>query len=526
MSTAPKVTPFPPVNEAVPPPEPEAPWIAPLPLPPLTEPVPILSTELLPDPLRDWLGDTAERLGVVPEFVATPALVMAGSLLGRNLTIRPKARDSWTEVPNLWGALVGRPSSMKTPSIGEAMRPTRLLAKEADASWRAATAIQNARAEVLAEKRRGALKRAAKDGADDSALSREVEDLDQKIEAARLAARRTRYVVNDATPEALHTILSENPRGIALVRDELAGFIAGLDREGHENERPFYLECWSGGTAGGYESDRIIRGNTAAPGPCVSIIGGIQPGRISRLVRGAVGQGDEADGFLQRFQLVVWPDDATPSPGVDRAPDRGALDRATAIFRVLDTRRPEDFGATLEEGSLPFLRFDPDAQDLFDTWLSLHRDRTRGADLEKCPAFEGHLTKYRKLTPALALIFHAVAVADGAPAGPVSAEALDLALNWTDFLELHARKLYHPELRGDASAAHALAEKIRAGAVVDGMSIKEITERDWSGLTRTGLVHAGIDLLEASGWVRRETEPTGGRNRVNVRINPLLRREA
>ena len=526
MSTGPKVAPFLPVDEAVPPPPEDAPWGAPLPLPPLTEPVPTLSSEMLPEALREWLSDAAERLGVVVEFVAVTALVMAGSLLGRNLTIRPKARDSWTEVPNLWGAKVGRPSSMKSPSDGEATAPVRRIAKESDKIYRATLAVHNARAEALTEKRRGALKRASREGADEVAIAAEVADLDQKIEEARLAARRIRYTVNDATQEALHKLLEENPRGLAMVRDELAGFIASLDREGYENYRSFLLECWSGGTAGGYESDRIMRGNTAAAGPCVSIIGGIQPGKLARLVRGATGNGDEADGFLQRFQLVVWPDDATPHPGIDRAPDGRAFNRALAIFRALDTRRPEDFGATLEEGSLPYLRFDPDAQDIFDDWLRCHRDRTRSAELEKCPAFEGHLTKYRKLVPALALIFHAVAMADGAVAGPVTAEALDLAINWSDFLELHARKLYYPELRGDASAAHALAEKIQVGAVVDGMSIKEITERDWSGLTRTGMVHAGIDLLEAALWVRRETEPTGGRSRVNLRLNPSLRRQS
>jgi hypothetical protein len=499
-------------------------WAARKPLPPLTEPVPTLSPELLPESLRDWLADSAERLGVVIEFVAAPALVMAGSLLGRNLTIRPKARDSWTEVPNIWGMAIGRPSSMKTPSIGEATRLVRALAQEADRTWRAAMAIQKARGEVLAEKRRGALKRAAKDGADDASLAEEVADLDRKIEAARLAARRVRYVVNDATQEALHVILEENPRGVAMVRDELPGLIASLDREGYENYRSFLLECWSGGTAGGYESDRIIRGNTAAPGPCLSIFGGAQPGKVAPLVRGATSQGEKADGFIQRFQLVVWPDDATPSPGIDRAPDRKAFERALSVFRALDSRRPEDFGATLEEGSLPFLRFGREAQELFDDWLRSHRDRTRAADLEKCPAFEGHLTKYRKLVPALALIFHALAIADGEKPGPVSAEALDLSFNWADFLELHARKLYHPELRGDATAAHALAEKIKTRAVVDGMGVRDITERDWSSLTRAGYVHAGLDILEAAGWVRRQVEATGGRSKTTVRLHPDFRR--
>ena len=43
-----------------------------------------------------------------------------------------------------------------------------------------------------------------------------------------------------------------------------------------------------------------------------------------------------------------------------------------------------------------------------------------------------------------------------------------LPIRWCEFLEAHARKLYAIELHAGASAAHALAAKIEAGAVVDG----------------------------------------------------------
>ena len=47
-------------------------------------------------------------------------LAMAGALGGR-LEMRPKARDGWGVVPNLWGAAVGRPSTMKTPALAPAL---------------------------------------------------------------------------------------------------------------------------------------------------------------------------------------------------------------------------------------------------------------------------------------------------------------------------------------------------------------------------------------------------------------------
>jgi len=54
------------------------------------------------------------------------------------------------------------------------------------------------------------------------------------------------------------------------------------------------------------------------------------------------------------------------------------------------------------------------------------------------PALEGHIAKYRKLVPALALINH---LADACE-GPVSEEALVKALALTKYVESHARRVY------------------------------------------------------------------------------------
>ncbi len=47
---------------------------------------------------------------------------------------------------------------------------------------------------------------------------------------------------------ALCDVLRANPQGVLVLRDELAGLIAELDREGMEGSRSFYLTGWSGKT--------------------------------------------------------------------------------------------------------------------------------------------------------------------------------------------------------------------------------------------------------------------------------------
>ena len=57
---------------------------------------------------------------------------------------------------------------------------------------------------------------------------------------------RKRLVVNDATIEKLGELLKENPNGLILVRDELSGWLAKLNKEEYQTDRAFYLECFDG----------------------------------------------------------------------------------------------------------------------------------------------------------------------------------------------------------------------------------------------------------------------------------------
>lgn len=519
MSTEPR--PFPTLASAIPPAPEEEPWPARQALPPSRTPAPSMPPDLLPLAFRDWITDESERLGACIEFLAIPAAVAAGSLLGRSLSVRPKARNSWTVTPNLWGQSIARPSGMKTPSANAGLYPLRRLAAEEMDRCKQTRAKAKARLDVLAAQR-AALLRAAKKTSTD-ALAADVAALDARIEETRPSAARRRYIVNDCTVEALQVILAENPRGVFQYRDELNGFYGMLSRDGHEADVGYYLEAYEGGLSGAYESDRIARGNVRADGPCVSMFGTIQPGPIHRQVEGAVAGRDRATGWIQRFQLSVFPDEAGDGRGVDRAPNLKAREMAFRAFRVLDEAdRLRDFGAQQEDGALDFLRLTPDAQGVFSEWLEEHHAAIR--DVGNAPAFEEYLVKQRKTVPALALIFHTldVAVGSGRP-GPVSAGAIDLAVQWASFLRLHAEKLFSLELRQGETAAHALAARLVRRAVPDVLTVADLGERDWSGLGRPALVHAALDVLEPLGWVRREYQATPGRTRTVVRVHPDFR---
>jgi putative DNA primase/helicase len=487
-----------------------------------------MTAEMIPTPLRDWLVDIARRMQCSLDFPAVGAVVALATIVGRQMTIRPKARDDWVCVPNLWGGIVGRPGFMKTPALQAVLRVLDRFVEEAQeeygeglAEYKTKLAVKKARVGAAREDLKKAAKKKEATDADLAKLAREAvpDMLREEVPTLR------RYVVNDTTVEKLGVILQENPNGVLLFRDELTGFLKTLDKFGHESDRAFFLESWNGQNPFTY--DRIERGTVFIPAVVVSILGGIQPGPLGRYLRGAsTGTGEEDDGLIQRFQLVVYPDQPEGWQVVDEPPDAEARDRAYAVYEALNDLDPAEVGAVVGDGdvALPYLHFADDAQDVFYEWWRRLEAKIRSG--HEGPALESHLSKFRSLLPSLALLFHLVDVVDGDPPGPVSAEATGMAVAWCDFLEAHARRIYALGTGADTEPARRLAERIKEGDVNNPFTAREIARKAWSGLTQSEDVSIAIGLLELNGWVygvERSPGPEGGRRTTVYHLNPRLR---
>src|SRR5262249_816011 len=216
-------------------------------------------------------------------------------------------------------------------------------------------------------------------------------------------------------------ILAQNPNGILAHRDELVSLLKTLDREEFAAARGFFLTAWSGTAP--YKFDRITRGKTHIEAACLSLLGSTQPGRLADYVRRALTGGAGDDGLIQRFGLLVWPDQNPAWKDIDRYPDSEAREAAWRVFDSFDSLQPEDIGAETDQfDRLPFLRLDEAAQDEFLEWRKDLESKLRAGDL--MPAMESHLLKYRKLVPSLALVSH---LSDGGT-GPLDRPALLRAL--------------------------------------------------------------------------------------------------
>jgi putative DNA primase/helicase len=491
--------------------EPE-PWPDPEPLPTALPPVAPFVADLLPDALRPWIGDIAERMQCPPDYPAVGALVTLSSVVGRQVGIRPKRHDDWTVVPNLWGIVVGRPSLLKTPAIQEPIRMVEVLEAIARKDHENAERDHAADALVAEAKGKEAKARIGKAiKAGDSALAHAL--------AAEVAVDpdplvRRRYLTQDPTVEKLGELLRDNPRGILVFRDEILGFLRSLDREGREGSRAFFLEAWNG--TGRFTFDRIGRGTVEVEAACVSVLGAIQPGPLGDYLVVAIRGGMGDDGLVQRFQLAVWPDAPGTWRNVDRWPDTQARRAAREVYARLDALDPKAIGATQDEGdTLPWLRFDEEAQGEFDAWRGDLEARLRTGDLH--PALESHLAKYRSLVPSLALLCHLCDLPEG---GPVGAVSLLRALAWAEYLETHARRIYAPALAPDMAAAVELDRRLCD--LPSPFTARDVYRKNWRYLDADGTAAALIVLADYH-RIRAEASEGPGRPTVRYEVNPALR---
>ena len=489
-------------------------WPEPVSLPDGLSPVDALFPQMLPEAIAPWVFDISERMQCPPDYVGIAALVGLGSVLGRKVAIRPQRNTDWQEVSNLWGCIVGRPGDLKSPAMTEALKPLRRLEVKASELYRAAS-DEHERARQIWKLKRDAAENAAKE----TLKKNPAADISPPDVPEPQEPVESRYVTNDTTYEKLGEILAQNPNGVLAHRDELVSLLKTLDREEYAPARGFFLTAWSGTQP--YKFDRISRGGTHIEAACLSLLGSTQPGRLAEYVRRAHAGAAGDDGLIQRFGLLVWPDQKPRWEDIDRSPNSEAKEAAWRCFEDFDSLLPGAIGAETDQfEAVPFLRFDEAAQADFLEWRKSLESKLRSDELT--PAMASHLAKYRKLVPSLALINH---LADGGT-GPVNQVALLRALELAEYLESHAHRAYGAGAEAEVAAAKAILAHIRKGDIDDNFCARDIYRRGWGKLKDRDQVVAGLNLLSDLDWIvagESGKPPEGGRPTTRYRINPRAR---
>jgi putative DNA primase/helicase len=475
-------------------------WPEPSPLKQELLPVEPFTPDLLPDSIRPFAVDLAKRLETPLDLPGVMAMLTVSGATNRRAFIRPKVNDDgYRIIPNLFGGVIGRPGILKSPVMSATTKPLMELEKE----WRA---------------------KYAEDLEEYTAKCAKLAEGDDKP----IKPTMRRLVVHDATWEKYQQLLAENPDGLLMKLDEGTSWLELMERGGREGERQFHLSAWSGDTD--VSSDRIGRGNTFVPAACETIILGIQPQRFRDFMSpGEDGVPLDADGLIQRFALLVWPDTDDEYQFVDEKPDEEARRRyALIISRITELT---------ESDPLEF-RFDDAGQDLFRAFMLANMAQAR--DRKTPELMAGHMAKYDKAFCAIALLCQLCdrMAAQSSRVGTctqqkkpaevvvVSYENTMRAYRWLEYLSSHARRIYAVAGSPEQLAAEYLSDKIRANAFSsDTVTVREIQQKDWSLLKTPEKIKEACKLLVSANWLRdvsKQPGAKGGRPELRYAINPRV----
>lgn len=232
---------------------------------------PSFPVSILPPALADFIKAEHQAMGADLSALAMAALAGVGAALTSETKVQ--VGDAWYERPIFFVALIGDPSTMKSPVIAKATKALSKIDNDLDAAWRVQKSIWDQ------------LKVAG------------------NTKPAPYPAKPARCIIQDATPEKTAEILARGPAGSLMLLDELAGWLASFDRYGSgASSRAFYLTAFNGGP---YLKDRVGQGvrdenaEIRVDNLALCILGGIQPDRLAGL------RDLTSDGLLQRFLVVL-----------------------------------------------------------------------------------------------------------------------------------------------------------------------------------------------------------------------------
>jgi hypothetical protein len=421
---------------------------------------PLLPRGLTPSVIEEFAFEQGEIMGADPAGLAAGALVICAAVVSDKILLKVKRHDDWTEAARIWVALIGDPSSKKTPIMLRVARP---LNKIDAKMWH----------EYIKAKEQY------------DALSAEQRRTEPKPKQKRLR-------IEDTTIEAAQEILKDSPDGVFCYQDELSGWFGGMDKyaggsRAAAKDRGFWLQAYNGGS---YGYHRVTRGSGLIENLSVSMLGGIQPEPMRKVAADTV-----ADGLIQRLiPVVLKPAVVGKDEGEEETPQEAGEKYNDLIKRLHALEQPfEDY------------RFDDGALRIRRQLEQKHHDLIAVEAINKKLA--AHIGKYDGLFARLCLIWQCIENPQSIFITEATARRVRDFMH--RFLLPHAIAFYARVLglsdeheRLTAVAGYILARRL-----------DRITNRDVQRGDRTMRkldrrdIESIFNQLDALGWVTREPGP-------------------
>jgi hypothetical protein len=232
----------------------------------------VFPIDIFPKDYQKYIIECNRTLSMDIDFMGCSLLWLASVIIGNSMVIEVK--KGWIEKSSLWMALVGKAGIGKTPSIKMILRPLlKINNREISRYMNEADKY-----EVF------------------KTLSKEEKDRTEQIQKPR----KTQFIANDITIEALVDLHEENKNAVGVFKDELAGWLKDMNKYRAGSDLEFWLSTWSGDPA---NFNRLSRKGSFVQNPFIPVLGGIQPNILDAFYTDE----NKDNGFVDRI-LLCYPD--------------------------------------------------------------------------------------------------------------------------------------------------------------------------------------------------------------------------
>ena len=357
-----------------------------------------LPLDVFPDKIQEIILNLSRYENFNVEYVASIIISAMAAAIGNSYQIN--IRNEWKDSPSLYMMLIGRPGLGKTPPLNFLYKPINDLDDRLDEKY----------SEELEKYE----------------CAKQANGGNDKLKVPKWLTK----IISDFTPEAMVEAHWRNPRGIAIIVDEIIGLFNFAKRyNGNNNLIELLLTAYSGGTIKVLRksSSRHIRVKT----PCINVIGTVQTNMLHEVFRKEF----IANGFLDRF-IFIFPkdrkisrwrrnDNSVPKPDI-------AGQWATILNKVLEI--PCTINETRNVAEPKVLEMTEEAEVYFYDWYNNIIDNVNSIDDDA--DVESRSMKLNGHAGRLSLIFQIMkwAVGEG-DMQPVSLSSVKSAIRMVDYYE-------------------------------------------------------------------------------------------
>lgn len=228
--------------------------------------------DIFPTDIQFYIKECSEKLDSNVDFMGVSLLWLISVCVGNSFEIEVKR--GWKENGVLWVAVVGKAGLGKTPSINNIIFP-----------------LMKANSKEIKK----FIQESEKFEYYQSLSKKDKEEYPEPN-----TPRKTQFIANDITLEALVDLHQESDNAVGVFKDELAGWLKDMNKYRAGSDLEFWLSCWSGKSV---SMNRKTAKSSFVEKPFISVLGGIQPSIFNQFNT----EENKDNGFMDRM-LLSFPD--------------------------------------------------------------------------------------------------------------------------------------------------------------------------------------------------------------------------